>query len=78
MTVIVPKNARGSTDHMARIATAELRDAPGQRFVVVNQPGASGSIGPPKVLQAARDTYTWAAGAAVDHHADHFCALRRR
>ena len=66
VTVIVPWAAGGSTDQMARIAAAELEDALGQRFVVVNQPGASGSIGTRNALQAARDGYTWAAGAAVD------------
>ena len=66
VTLVVPWAAGGSTDQMARIAAAELEDALGQRFVVVNQPGASGSIGTRNVLQAARDGYTWAAGAAVD------------
>jgi tripartite-type tricarboxylate transporter receptor subunit TctC len=66
VTLIVPWAAGGSTDQMARIAAVELEEALGQRFVVVNQPGASGSIGTRNVLQAARDGYTWAAGAAVD------------
>jgi tripartite-type tricarboxylate transporter receptor subunit TctC len=34
--------------------------------VVVNQPGASGSVGTKGVLEGAKDGYTWAAGAAVD------------
>jgi tripartite-type tricarboxylate transporter receptor subunit TctC len=66
VTLIVPWAAGGSTDQMARIVAVELEEAFGQRFVVVNQPGASGSIGTRNVLQAARDGYTWAAGAAVD------------
>jgi len=51
---------------MARIVAAELEAAIGTRFVVVNQPGASGSIGTRNALEAARDGMTWAAGAAVD------------
>jgi tripartite-type tricarboxylate transporter receptor subunit TctC len=66
VTLIVPWAAGGSTDQMARIVAVELEEALGQRFVVVNQPGASGSIGTRNVLQAARDGMTWAAGAAVD------------
>ena len=66
VTVIVPWAAGGSTDQMARVVAAELEEAFGQRFVVVNQPGASGSIGTRNVMQAAKDGYTWAAGAAVD------------
>ncbi len=66
VTLIVPWAAGGSTDQMARIVAAELEAALGQRFVVVNQPGASGSIGTRNALEAAKDGYTWAAGAAVD------------
>jgi tripartite-type tricarboxylate transporter receptor subunit TctC len=66
VTIIVPWAAGGSTDQMARVVAAELESELGQRFVVVNQPGASGSIGTRNALEAARDGYTWAAGAAVD------------
>ncbi|MGK7867524.1 Bug family tripartite tricarboxylate transporter substrate binding protein [Falsiroseomonas sp. E2-1-a20] len=66
VTVIVPWAAGGSTDQMARIVATELEAALGQRFVVVNQPGASGSIGTRNALEAAKDGMTWAAGAAVD------------
>lgn len=66
VTIIVPWAAGGSTDQMARVTAAELEDAFGQRFVIVNQPGASGSIGTRNAMQAAPDGYTWAAGAAVD------------
>jgi tripartite-type tricarboxylate transporter receptor subunit TctC len=34
--------------------------------VIVNQPGASGSIGTQSVLNAPKDGYTWASGAAQD------------
>ena len=66
VTIIVPWAAGGSTDQMARIVAAELELALGQKFVVVNQPGASGSVGTKGAMDAAKDGYTWAAGAASD------------
>ncbi len=66
VTIIVPWAAGGSTDQMARIVAAELEAELKQKFVVVNQPGASGSIGTKNAFEAAKDGYTWAAGAAVD------------
>jgi len=32
--------------------------------VIINQPGASGSIGTRSALEATKDGYTWTAGAA--------------
>ena len=66
VTIIVPWAAGGSTDQMARIVAAELEAPLGQRVVVVNQPGASGSIGTRNAMEAPKDGLTWAAGAAVD------------
>lgn len=66
VSLIVPWAAGGSTDQMARIVATDIEEALGQRFVVVNQPGASGSIGTRNAMQAAKDGYTWCAGAAVD------------
>ncbi len=66
VTIIVPWAAGGSTDQMARIVASEIEAELGQKFVVVNQPGASGSVGTKNALDAAKDGYTWAAGAAVD------------
>lgn len=66
VTIIVPWAAGGSTDQMARIVASELEAELGQKFVVVNQPGASGSIGTKNAMEAAKDGYTWAAGAATD------------
>ncbi len=66
VTVIVPWAAGGSTDQMARIVAAELEAELKQKFIVVNQPGASGSVGTKNVVEAAKDGYTWAAGAATD------------
>src|SRR5258705_3476620 len=66
VTIIVPWAAGGSTDQMARIVASELEAELGQKFVVVNQPGASGSIGTKNATEAPKDGYTWAAGAASD------------
>ena len=66
ITIIVPWAAGGSTDQVTRIAAAEIEKALGQKIVVVNQGGASGSIGTRNALQAPADGYTWTAGAAKD------------
>jgi tripartite-type tricarboxylate transporter receptor subunit TctC len=66
VNVIVPWAAGGSTDQVIRVVAAELQKALGQTFVVVNQPGGSGSIGTKGVLDAAHDGYTMASGAAKD------------
>ena len=66
ITIIVPWAAGGSTDQVTRVAAAEIEKALGQKIVVVNQPGASGSIGTRNALQAPPDGYTWTAGAAKD------------
>ena len=66
ITLIVPWAAGGSTDQVSRVTAAEIEKALGQKVVVVNQPGASGSIGTKNALGAANDGYTWAAGAAKD------------
>ncbi len=66
ITIIVPWAAGGSTDQVTRLTAAELEKALGQKVVIVNQPGASGSIGTRGALEAAKDGYTWTAGAAQD------------
>ncbi len=66
ITVIVPWAAGGSTDQVTRLAAAEVEKALGQKIVVVNQAGASGSIGTRNALIAEKDGYTWTAGAAKD------------
>ena len=43
-----------------------MEKALGQTIVIVNQPGASGAIGTRSALEAAKDGYTWTAGAAQD------------
>jgi tripartite-type tricarboxylate transporter receptor subunit TctC len=62
----VPWAAGGSTDQVTRVTAGELEKALGQTIVIVNQPGASGAIGTKSALDAAKDGYTWTAGAAQD------------
>jgi tripartite-type tricarboxylate transporter receptor subunit TctC len=66
VTVVVPWGAGGSTDQVVRIVARELEKALGQTVVVVNQPGASGSIGTKSVLEGAKDGTLIASGAAKD------------
>jgi tripartite-type tricarboxylate transporter receptor subunit TctC len=64
--LIVPWGAGGATDQVSRVVAAELEAALGQSIVVVNQTGASGSIGSQAAWDAPHDGYTWTAGAAKD------------
>ncbi len=66
ITIIVPWAAGGSTDQVTRVTAAEVEKALGQKVIIVNQPGASGSIGTKNAIEAAKDGYTWTAGAAQD------------
>lgn len=66
VTIIVPWAAGGSTDQVTRITASEIEAMLGQKVVIVNQPGASGSIGTKNALEAQKDGYTWTAGAAQD------------
>ncbi len=66
ITIIVPWSAGGSTDQVTRVVAGELEEALGQKVVIVNQPGASGSVGTKGAWDAPHDGYTWAAGAASD------------
>jgi tripartite-type tricarboxylate transporter receptor subunit TctC len=66
INLIVPWAAGGSTDQITRVTAAELEKVLGQKVIVVNQPGASGSIGTKNAWEAPKDGYTWAAGAAQD------------
>ena len=66
VTVVVPWGAGGSTDQVVRLLAKEIEGALGQTVVIVNQPGASGSVGTKAVLEAPKDGYMWASGAAKD------------
>src|SRR5687767_671555 len=66
INLIVPWAAGGSTDQITRVTAAEMEKVLGQKIIVVNQPGASGSIGSKNAWEAPKDGYTWTAGAAQD------------
>jgi tripartite-type tricarboxylate transporter receptor subunit TctC len=66
ITIIVPWAAGGSTDQVTRVTAAELEKHLNQKIVVLNQPGASGSVGTKNALEAPKDGYTWTAGGAKD------------
>ncbi|TVQ40788.1 MAG: tripartite tricarboxylate transporter substrate binding protein [Spirochaetaceae bacterium] len=66
ITVVVPWGAGGSTDQTVRPLAAVLEEELGQSVVVVNTPGATGSVGTAEVLNARRDGYTWVSGAVKD------------
>jgi tripartite-type tricarboxylate transporter receptor subunit TctC len=67
INIIVPWSAGGSTDQITRVVAPLIGEALGQSIVIVNQPGASGSIGTKAALDAPRDGYTWTANAIVDN-----------
>lgn len=66
ITIVVPYGAGGVTDHIIRVVSQELASALGQNIVVVNQPGASGSVGTHSVMTAPHDGYTWLSGGVRD------------
>ncbi|MFW6077503.1 MAG: Bug family tripartite tricarboxylate transporter substrate binding protein [Hyphomicrobiales bacterium] len=63
LQIVVPWAAGGATDQVTRITAGELERILDVSVVVVNQPGASGSIGKRGVLEGDKDGLTWAAGA---------------
>lgn len=67
INIIVPWSAGGSTDQVTRVVAPILEKGLGQKIVVVNQPGASGSIGTKAALDAPRDGYTWTANAIANN-----------
>jgi tripartite-type tricarboxylate transporter receptor subunit TctC len=67
INIIVPWAAGGSTDQVTRVVAPILEQALGTEVVVVNQPGASGSIGTQAALDAERDGYTWTANAIANN-----------
>lgn len=64
--IIVPWSAGGSTDQVVRVLAAEMEKSLGQKVVVVNTPGGAGAVGTKAAMDAAKDGYTWTAGAAKD------------
>ena len=56
--IIVSYGAGGSTDFVARAVAQKLTERLGQPFVVLNRPGASGTIGIKTAIAAKPDGYT--------------------
>jgi tripartite-type tricarboxylate transporter receptor subunit TctC len=58
VTIVVPFQAGGSADFLARLVQQRLQAALGKPFVVENRSGAGGSIGTAYVAKAPADGYT--------------------
>src|SRR5690348_4879585 len=56
--IVVAYGAGGSTDIVARIVAQALQERFGQSFIVLNRPGANGTIGVSQAMRAAPDGYT--------------------
>lgn len=66
INLIVPWGAGGATDGVSRQTAMVLEGFLGQKIVVVNQPGASGSVGTKNVLDKPKKGLYWTAGAVKD------------
>jgi tripartite-type tricarboxylate transporter receptor subunit TctC len=64
--IIVPWSAGGATDSIIRIVAGELQKEMGASFVVVNQTGATGTVGTKGAMDAPKDGYTWTSGGVQD------------
>jgi tripartite-type tricarboxylate transporter receptor subunit TctC len=65
--LVVPFPAGGPTDAIGRILAEGLRPTLGQRVIVENIPGATGSIGTGRVARADADGYTLILGTIATH-----------
>ncbi len=59
VTIVVPFPPGGTADQVARLVATEMEKSLGQRFIIANQPGATGAIGARAVRDAPKDGYTW-------------------
>jgi len=66
VNLVVPWGAGGATDGVSRQTAMVLEKFLGQKIVVVNQPGASGSVGTKNVLDKPKKGLYWTAGAVKD------------
>src|SRR5688500_17215633 len=56
--IIVPYGPGRSTDIVGRVVAQKLQERLGQNVVVLNKPGASGTLGLTTAMRAAPDGYT--------------------
>ncbi len=66
INLIVPWGAGGATDGVSRQTAMVVEGFLGQKIVIVNQPGASGSVGTKTVLDMPKKGLYWTAGAVKD------------
>jgi tripartite-type tricarboxylate transporter receptor subunit TctC len=78
ITMIVPFAAGGLTDVPARILAAMMQERVGQRIVVENKPGGSGTVGGSYAARAAPDGYTLFANSIADAQNLHFIPVPYR
>lgn len=64
--LVVPYGAGGSLDMMARVLAAELGQSLHQQVIVENVPGAGGTLGARKVIDAPADGYTLLMGVTSE------------
>src|SRR5215475_267262 len=64
--IVVSYGAGGSTDLIARAIAQKLQERLGQSVVVLNKPGASGTIGATQVARANPDGHTLYAGFTTE------------
>ena len=67
ITMVVPFNAGGSTDLLARSLASFLPDHLGQPVTVVNVPGAGGQIGVTRYLAKPADGHTILVSSALPY-----------
>jgi tripartite-type tricarboxylate transporter receptor subunit TctC len=65
--VVVPYNAGGTADLLARTIGQKLSEKLGQQVVVDNRPGAGGNLGADVVAKAKPDGYTLVMGTVATH-----------
>ena len=56
--LVVPFDAGGTVDTLARVVTAQITKQSGTRFIIDNRPGANSAIGSAAVARATPDGYT--------------------
>ena len=56
--LVVPYGPGGSTDIVARLFAQRLQERFGQAFIVLNRPGAAGTVGLLAAMRAVPDGYT--------------------